>query len=374
MQRKDYYKILGLTEEDKKLQGKEFEKILKNKYRKLAIRFHPDKQQGKSDKEKKEAEEKFKEVSEAYDTLMNHRAEYDNPTSGFESPNFGGMNMDDILRQFGFGSNGTARGGFDPFGGFDSFFGGGGTPKNVRQRGGNIRVRISLSLEDVLNGCHKKIRYKCLMPCEHCHGSGAEGEPHYERCKTCGGTGQIFTQQGSMQIITTCPHCGGAGKFLSNPCKECNGRGIKPQMEEIEFDVPKGVSDGMQLFINGKGNSAEHNNGDRGALIIEFSVKQHDKFTRDENDLIFELKIPVLKAILGYESHFDTIDGKTLSAKLPQGVEDGYRVRFRGYGLPIYDTNKRGDMIGIVKLQMPKKITTEERDIISDLSNRENFK
>jgi molecular chaperone DnaJ len=372
--KKNYYDILGLTDEERKLQGEDFKKVLKKKWRAASIKFHPDRNPGN-----KEAEEKFKEAAEAYSVLSDKtkRAEYDNPTSSFNysGPDFGGMNMDDILRQFGFGSDGNARGGFDPFGGFDDFFGGGRHTQRVA-KGNNIRIHLSVSYEDVLNGCHKKIRYKAMIPCEECGGKGSEGEPQYERCPHCGGTGQMFRQQGHMQIITTCPHCGGQGKTLKNPCKKCGGHGIYQGLKEVEIDIPKGVSEGMQLIVEGQGNAPEHNEGVNGDLIIEIRENNKDtKFTRDENNLNFDLNISVVDAILGCEKKFNTIDGKTISAKIPNGVSDGQTIRFRGYGLPHYDNpNNRGDMIGIVKINIPKKINKEEEELLLKLKESENFK
>lgn len=369
--KKNYYDILGLTDKERKLQGEDFKKVLKKKWRAASIKFHPDRNPGN-----KEAEEKFKEIAEAYSVLSdeNKRKEYDNPASAFSGTDFGGMNMDDILRQFGFGGDGRAHGGFDPFADFSDFFGGGRARQQAPQKGSSIRIRTEVSLEDILNGCHKKVRYKCLVPCPDCGGSGANGQPQYERCPHCGGTGQIFSQQGNMQIITTCPHCHGQGKSLKNACPKCGGHGIVNDYKEVEFDIPKGVSEGMQMIINGQGNAPEHNQGVCGDLIVLITEKEHKHFTRSENNLIFNLNIPVVDAILGCEREFETIDGKTLSVKLPEGVEDGHKIRIKGYGLPIYGTDKRGDMIGVVRLSIPKKITKEERKLLLQLREKENFK
>lgn len=360
-ERKDYYAILGVSKDAS-------QSDIKKAYRKLAIKYHPDRNPND-----KEAEDKFKEIAEAYSVLSDEtkRKEYDNPSSSFNGPDFGGMNVDEILRQFGFGGGG-ARGGFDPFGGFGEFFGGG--RQQTVQKGSSIRIRTEVTLDEVLNGCHKKVRYNVLVPCPTCGGSGADGNPQYERCPHCGGTGQMFTQQGNMQIITTCQHCHGQGKILKNVCHQCGGRGIVNEVKEVEFDIPKGVFNGMQLVISGQGNFPEHNQGIRGDLIVLIAEKEHERYVRSENNLVFELSISVLDAILGCEKTVETIDGKTLSVKLPEGVEDGHKIRIKGYGLPIYGTEQRGDMVGVVKLSIPKKINKEERELLLQLKEKENFK
>ena len=359
--RKDYYKILGVNNDASQDE-------IKKAYRKLAIKYHPDR-----NPDNKEAEDKFKEIAEAYSVLSdeNKRKEYDNPSSAFNGPDFGDMDMEEILRHFGFGANGMGHGGFDPFG---DFFGGQDNNEQRTVKGSSIRIRVEVTLEEVLNGCHKKIRYKCLVPCPDCNGSGANGQPQYERCPHCGGTGQIFNQRGNMQIITTCPHCHGRGQTLKNPCPKCNGNGLINGYNEVEFDIPKGVVDGMQLIINGKGNTPPHNHGVCGDLIVIITEKEHDTFIRHGNDLIFGLKVPIIDAILGCEKEVTTIEGKKLIGKIPEGVNEGYKLKIKGYGLPIYGGNQRGDMICVIRLLLPKKINSEERELLLQLQNKENFK
>lgn len=362
-ERKDYYAILGVTKEAS-------QDDIKKAYRKLAIKYHPDRNPNN-----KEAEEKFKEIAEAYSVLSDEkkRSEYDNPSSAFNGPDFGSMNMDDILRQFGFGMDGMAHGGFDPFAGFDDMFTHS-QRQQVQQKGSNIRVKVDVSLSDVLNGCHKKIRYKCLIPCDKCGGSGSNGAPQYERCPHCGGTGQLFRQEGNMQIITTCQYCHGQGKSLKNTCQKCNGNGVISSYKEVEFDIPKGVADGMQMIINGQGNAPLRNKGICGDLVVVIHEKEDKNFIRNKSDLFFELKIPVIDAIIGQEKELITIDEKTLLVKIPECVSDGHKIRVKGYGLPTYGTDKRGDMIGVVKIVMPHKITTEERNALIQIKEKYNFK
>ena len=164
------------------------------------------------------------------------------------------------------------------------------------------------------------------------------------------------------------------GRRRKKVCYFCSNHVDHVDYKEVEFDIPKGVAEGMQMVINGQGNAPEHNQGVCGDLIVLITEKEHKRFTRSENNLIFNLNIPVVDAILGCEREFETIDGKTLSVKLPEGVEDGHKIRIKGYGLPIYGTNKRGDMIGVVKLSIPKKINKEERNLLLQLREKENFK
>lgn len=359
--RKDYYKILNLTEEDRKLPKDEFKNKVKANYRKLAVKFHPDKNPGH--------EEEFKEVCEAYGVLSdeNKRKEYDNPSStNFDGSGFANMNMDDILREFGFGNSGFR-------GGFSDMFGGSNARQEVKRKGTSLRVRVGITLEDCNNGCEKKIKYRCYVPCEKCNGTGADGEPSYERCKSCGGTGQNFSQVGSWQRITICNDCGGTGKKLSNPCKECNGKAVKQSERQTTISIPKGAIGGMQMVLSGQGNAPVGGKGACGDLIVDLVEKEHDIFKRQENNIIFNLEIPVIDAILGTERQINTIDDKKLLAKIPSGVEDGYKIRFKGYGLPIYGTKSKGDMIGIVRLKIPKKINAEEAEMLNKLKESENF-
>lgn len=363
-ERKDYYSILGINEEEKKLKGKEFEKVLKPKYKKLAVQWHPDRH--KDEKAKKEAEEKFKEVSEAYSVLSDEkkREEYDNPNSGFQFEGFsngGGFDINDILRGFGFGSD---FGGFNPFGG--------GNTKHV-SKGQSIRITMPLSLEELYEGVDKTIKYKRLDECTHCHGKGVGKNGKIEDCPHCGGTGQIFRQHNGWQQIATCPHCHGQGHYISNPCPHCGGNGVIESEHQTEISIPKGVGQGNNLVVQGEGNAPVHNQGERGDLIVQIVEKRHDIFQRHNNDLYFKLEVSVIDAILGCNKEVKTIDGKTLSTKIPVGVEDGTEIRFVGKGMPIYGTSSYGNMYGIVKIKLPKNVNVEERALLEQLKSKPNF-
>jgi len=357
--KKDYYKILGITDEEKKLQDKEFEDVAKKKYRQIAIKYHPDRNPGN-----KEAEEKFKEAAEAYSVLSdkNKRAEYDNPMSGvnFNSNfDFGSFNVDEILKGFGFSDFG-----FDPFR----------SSASVVRKGSSMRLRVKLSLEEIYNGTKKKFKYKRLDKCEVCDGKGTTKDSKVEKCHTCGGTGKIFIQPNPfMQQIATCNVCGGSGKVITNPCKHCGGKGVRQKENEVEISIPKGVFEGMQLSLKGYGNAPDNMNGEYGDLIVDIIEIEHNEYRRDGHDLYCDVEIPVIDAILGCNATIDTINGKKLTVKIPAGTEDGYTLRFNGYGMPIYGSNKYGDMYGIIKLKMPKKLTDNERRLLEQLNNCENF-
>jgi len=360
-ERKDYYKILGVTEEEKKLQGKDFEKVIKPKYKKLCLQFHPDKQQGKSDAEKKEAEEKFKEVAEAYEVLSNSekRSQYDNPASNFSFDGFGG-GFDDFMKGFGFDFN------FNPFGGNKG-------QKRV-VKGQSIRISLNVSLEDIYNGVEKNIKYKRMDKCPTCGGSGKGHNSRIETCSHCGGTGQFFQQNGFVQTITTCPYCKGKGTMLINPCTTCNGDGIVPTDNTVKINIPKGAIHGVQLTMKGQGNAPLNCDGIYGDLLMVINEMPHNKFERNGNDLYFELSIPIIDGMLGCNVEVDTIDGKKLSTKIPQGTEDGNQIRFGGKGMPIMNGNGYGNMIGVIKLKMPKTLSETEIQMLKQLKEQENFK
>lgn len=354
-ERKDYYKILGVKKDATQDE-------IRKAYKKLALKWHPDKNQGS-----KEAEEKFKEAAEAYEVLSDEKkkAEYDNPHSSFDfhmsgGPDFGGMGMDDILRHFGFG-------------GMDFGFGGN-RRESAPQKGTNIRIAFPLTLEEMYNGVTKKIKYNRFELCDHCNGSGKTDKTKEKVCRTCGGSGFVFSQNGFMSMQQTCPSCGGTGKHIENPCPHCGGHGItqKTCIEEIKLD--KGLLQGMNMIVQGKGNFPPHGKGTQGDLIISIQAVPNDKFEIDGNDLYFEMELSVVDAILGCTVNVETVDGKKLTAKIPSGTCDGHKLRFKGYGIPMYGTSKSGDMYGIVRINIPKNITSEEKEILLKLKEYDNFK
>ena len=345
--KKDYYKILGVKKDAS-------QDDIKKAFRKLSVKWHPDRNNGS-----KEAETKFKEIAEAYEILGDEkkRKEYDTPKSSF---NFNGASNDfgDIFEHI------RRTGGFD----FD--FGDSGSQQI---RGSSIKIRFELTLEEMMSGVKKKIKYKVFEKCAHCSGSGMTEQSKRRTCKTCGGSGKVFSG-GFISMRSTCPTCGGSGYIIENPCPHCNGHGITQNVKEVELDIPKGVSDGINLSYGGLGNEAPHGNGRRGDLIVQIIQQPHKKFERVGNDLHFTLKLKVINALLGCKVNITTLDGKVLQAKIAQGTSDGDQLRFKGYGMPIYGSNKVGNMVGTIKLVMPQKLNSRESELLKELKNEEHFK
>ena len=324
-EKRDYYEILEVT---KTATVEEIKKA----YRKKAIQYHPDKNPGD-----KEAEEKFKEAAEAYDVLSNpeKRSRYDQfghagvsgaagnggPFGGFGGE---GMSMDDIFSMFGdiFGGRGGGFGG--GFGGFSGFGGGGGSQQR-RYRGSDLRVKVKLTLKEISTGVEKKFKLKKYVPCDQCHGTGAEGDGGSETCPTCKGSGSVIRNQqtilGTMQTRVTCSTCGGEGKIIKNKCKKCGGDGIVYGEEVVSVNIPAGVAEGMQLSMGGKGNAGKHN-GVAGDLLILVEEEPHQDLIRDENDLIYNLLLSFPTAALGGAVEIPTIDGK-VKVKIDSGTQPG---------------------------------------------------
>ena len=290
--------------------------------------------------------------------------------------------MDDIFSQFGdiFGGHfggGSARGGF---GGFGDFFGGfGGSDEDERggrvERGCDIRIRIKLSLAEVLHGVEKKIKINKLVACPDCGGKGAASEADIKTCPDCRGRGVVTkvvrTILGQMQTTTTCPRCNGTGKIVSKPCKKCGGSGLVKAPEEISFKVPAGVAHGMQLTVRGKGNAAPHG-GVNGDLLVVIEEGQDPNFQRDGNDLLYSLFVSVLDAITGCEAEIPTIDGK-LRIKVAPGTQSGTVLRLRGKGVPDVNGYGAGDMMVAVNVWIPKNLTSEEKKLIEKLKSSSSF-
>ncbi len=370
MEKRDYYEVLGV---DKSASADEIKKA----YRKKAIQYHPDRNPGD-----KEAEEKFKEAAEAYDVLSNpdKRARYDQfghaglggaagnggPFGGFS----GGMSMDDIFSMFGDIFGGHSGG----FGGFSGF--GGGSARQARFRGSDLRVNVKLTLKEISTGVEKKFKLKKYVPCSHCHGTGAEGSSGTETCPTCKGSGTVIRNQqtilGTMQTRTTCPTCGGEGRIIKNKCKECSGEGIVYGEEVITVKIPKGVADGMQLSMSGKGNAGKHN-GIPGDLLILVEEEPDKELIRDENDLIYNLLLSFPTAALGGTVEIPTIDGK-VKVKIEPGTQPGKVLRLRNKGLPNINGYGTGDLLVNVSIYVPETLSKDEKKALESMENSENFR
>ena len=370
MAKRDYYEVLGV---DKNASEEEIKKA----YRKIAIKYHPDRNPGD-----KEAEEKFKEAAEAYDVLHDAQKRQQYEQFGFNGPagagGFGGFNggefsMDDIFSMFGdvFGG----RGGFGGFGGF----GGGGYRQPAQHHGSDLRLKVKLSLQEVASGVTKKFKVKKDITCPHCHGTGAENGSASETCPTCHGSGvEIRTQQsifGMMQTQTVCHTCGGEGKVIKNKCHECAGTGVVKGEEVVEISIPAGVAEGMVVNVPNKGNAGRHN-GIPGNIQVFISEEPNDTFVRDGNDLIYNLLLDFPTAALGGNVEIPTIDGSKVKIKIDPGTQPGKTLRLRGKGLPAVQRygSGTGDVVVNISVYVPKTLSREEKETLEELQQSDNFK
>ena len=364
MEKRDYYEVLGVS---KSADATEIKKA----YRKLALKYHPDKNPGD-----KEAEEKFKEAAEAYDVLSNEekRHRYDQfghaGVGGAGQGGFGGgMSMDDIFSQFGdiFGS----FGGFIGFGGF-----GGGRGSRRVNRGTNLRVKVKMSLQEIATGIEKKIKVKKYVACQHCNGTGARDGKSYSTCSTCKGSGQVTRVQntilGAMQTTSTCPTCEGEGKIINEKCTFCNGEGVLMSEEVISINIPAGVAEGMQLSLSGKGNAARRG-GVNGDLIVLIEEEEHPELVRDGNDLLYNVFIGYPEAVLGETVEIPTIEGK-VKVKIEAGTQPGRILRLRGKGLPDVNGYGKGDLLAKVNVWIPKNLSKDEKKLVEKMRETEGFK
>ncbi len=368
MAKRDYYEVLGV---EKTATADEIKKA----YKKKAIQYHPDR-----NPDNKEAEEKFKEAAEAYGVLSDpdKRSKYDQ--FGFDGLNSagggsgfgGGMSMDDIFSMFGDIFSGGGFGGFGGFGGGQSRSRSG----ERKFKGADVRIKVSLTLQEISTGVTKKFKIKKLVPCTHCNGTGAENGSGTETCPDCNGTGTIIkTQQsifGMMQTQAVCPRCNGEGKIIKNRCPHCSGDGVVYGEELVEVKIPAGVADGMQLVVEGKGNAGKHN-GYPGNLLIVIEEQEHKDLIRDENDLIYNLLLTVPQAILGGTVEVPTIDG-AVKLKIEPGTQPGKVLRLRDKGLPILHSSRKGDMLVNVSVYIPESLSKEEKAAIEKFSSSDSFK
>ncbi|MBQ3619543.1 MAG: molecular chaperone DnaJ [Bacteroidales bacterium] len=363
-EKRDYYEVLGVSKNASKDE-------LKKAYRQLALKYHPDRNPGD-----KEAEEKFKEAAEAYEVLSDDqkRARYDQyghaGVGGAGGAGGFSMDMEDIFSHFGDIFSGFGFGGGFSSGGF-----GGGRGQRVN-KGSSLRVKVKLSLKDIANGCEKKIKVKKYCACKSCNGTGAEAGSSMNTCPTCHGTGVVTqvrnTILGRMQTQSTCTACGGTGKIIAKKCKDCGGDGVVLGEEVISINIPAGVADGMQMTVSNKGNAPKHG-GENGDLLVVFEEEQDPQLTREDNNLIYNLSISVPDAILGATAEIPTIDGK-VKVKIDPGTQPGKVLRLKGKGLPTYGAYGRGDLLAIVNVWIPKKLTKDEQKVIEGFQKSDSFK
>lgn len=361
MAKRDYYEVLGIS---KSASVDEIKKA----YRKKAIQYHPDKNPGN-----KESEEKFKEAAEAYEILSNSekRQRYDQfghagmrGASGFSG---GGMSMDDIFSMFG-----------DVFGGFGGGFGGFGSSRSHGRRvsrGSDLRVKVTLNLQEIANGVEKKLKVKKYIPCTHCHGSGAQGGSSFSTCSTCRGSGNVTRIQntllGQMQTSSACPSCNGEGQIITSKCSFCAGEGVVRDEEIIKINIPAGVAEGMQLNVSGKGNSGRRS-GVNGDLLLVIKEEDHPELIRDNNNLIYNLFLSFPEITLGTTKEIPTIEGR-VKVKIDAGSQPEKVLRLRGKGLPDINGYGRGDLLAKIHVWIPKKLSFEERKVLEKLLNSPGF-
>jgi molecular chaperone DnaJ len=362
MAKKDYYEVLGVI---KSTSPEEIKKA----YRKLALKYHPDR-----NKNDKAAESKFKEASEAYHVLSDkeRRTNYDQ---------FGHAAFEGAGGRGGF-SNSDFSGTFsDIFGSdiFDDFFEGfGGTRGRGRRRssdlrGSDLRYDLSISLEDSYNGKKKEINFSSSDKCSVCHGTGAEPGSKPISCSTCGGQGQVRSNQGFFTIQQTCPGCAGLGEQISSPCKECRGMGKKNTKKKIFTNIPKGVDDGTRIRLSGKG-EAGIKGGGNGDLYIFVSIKAHSIFKRSEENLFFEFPISLADAALGATVEVPTIDGGKAKVKIPAGTQNGKQFRLKSKGMPIMRNKDYGDLYIQAITEVPASLTKEQKNLLEQFKKLEDTK
>jgi molecular chaperone DnaJ len=369
MGKRDYYDVLGVTRSSSA-------EDIKKAYRKMAIKYHPDKNPGD-----KKSEDNFKEAAEAYEVLSNaeKKKRYDQfgHAGGAASANGGGygggnMNMDDIFSQFGdiFGSGGGSP--------FDSFFGGQQQSRGGRRvsRGSNLRIKVKLNLEEIAKGVEKKVKVNKQIVCNTCDGSGAKDKSSFHTCHTCNGSGSVRrvtnTILGQMQTTSTCPTCNGEGSEITAKCTVCHGEGLARGEETIAINIPAGVSEGMQLSMSGKGNAAPRG-GIPGDLIILIEELPHEFLKREGNNIIYDLHISFIDATIGSSVEVPTIDGKA-KIKIEPGTQGGKILRLKSKGIPEVNSYHRGDQLIYVNIWTPKALSKDEREMLDKLKDSPNFK
>ncbi len=366
---RDYYEILEVTQTAT-------QEEIKSSYRKLAMKYHPDKNPGNA-----EAEEKFKEIAEAYEVLKDtdKRARYDRfgkdgvkgGAAGFDFDHF---DLGDALRIF-------MEQGF----GFGDIFGGGRSRRERMQRGTDLQIRLKLSLEEIATGVNRQLKIKKQVACDTCSGSGLKKGSSPATCPVCQGAGEV--RQVSQSIfgrfvnVTTCSRCGGKGKIIDDPCPTCRGEGRVHGEDIVEVSIPAGVSEGNYLTVRGKGNVGP-NGGSTGDLIVVIEEKSHKFFTRNGSDVIYELPVSFPQAAMGSEIEIPTleselVDGgkqrKMVKIDIPSGTQPGKIFRLRGKGIPELNGYHNGDLLVQVKVHVPTKLTPREKELLAELMDYDNM-
>lgn len=369
MAKRDYYEVLGVA---KNASADDIKKA----YRKKALELHPDR-----NPDDKAAEEKFKEAAEAYDVLSDadKKARYDRyghagveGMSGGPSGGFQGMDMDEILRRFGFEGDDI----FGEFFGASGRRGGGRAGRARGERGSNLRIKVKMTLEEVSTGVNKKIKVRKQVACGTCNGTGARDASSVDTCATCRGAGAVNqvrqTPFGMMQTAVTCPTCNGAGQTIKSPCNTCKGDGRVFGEETIDVDIPAGVHEGIQLSVSGRGNAGARG-GQAGDLLIAIEETPHETLSREGSNVVYELYLNFADAALGSKVDVPTLDGRA-RISIPAGTQAGKVFRLKEKGLPALQSYGRGDQLVHVNVWTPKKLNDEERRLLEKLRDMPNLK
>lgn len=373
--KRDYYEVLGVS---KNATADE----LKKAYRKLALKYHPDKNPGD-----KEAEEKFKEAAEAYDVLSDadKRAKYDRFGHNMGAQGFPGggggfsgassWSMEDIFSHFGDIFGGSFGGSFGGMGGFEGAGGRSRSNRTRRRKGSDLRIKVKMTLQEIATGVTKTLKIPTLVKCTHCNGTGAKDGRAFTTCSTCGGSGTVLTTQqtpfGAMQSEAVCPHCNGEGKIITEKCSSCHGDGLVRENKEVTFTIPAGVADGQILTVRGRGNAAP-GDGVPGDLLVVIDEVKSQELIRDGNDVIYNLMLDIPTAALGGSVEVPTITGRA-RLKITPGTQPGKVLRLRGKGLPSTEGRGVGDELVNVMVYIPESLNEEEKATFEKLKSAPNM-
>lgn len=354
--KRDYYEVLEVERSSGEVE-------IKRAYRKLAVKFHPDK-----NPEDPHAEEKFKELGEAYDVLMDadKRAAYDrfgHAAFSQGAGGFGGGFHDpfDIFREV-FGSGGGAAGGI-----FETFFGGGAMRAEDRQRGADLRYDMRITLEEAAGGVEKEIEVQKLDTCDQCRGTGAEPGSRTINCPVCGGRGQVISSRGFFQVSQTCARCHGVGHIIDKPCHACHGEGRVEKPSRIKLKIPAGISEGSRLRSVRNGEAGVRG-GPQGDLYVVIHIQEHEIFQREEDNLYCEVPIPFTVAALGGEIAVPTLEGKA-QVKVPAGTQSGQIFKLRGKGIVHVNGRERGDLLARLIVEVPTRLNTDQRAKLEEFAD-----
>ena len=356
MAKRDYYEVLGVNKSSSADQ-------IKSAYRKLAVKYHPDKNKGD-----KGAEEKFKEASEAYHVLSNseRKQNYDNfghaafENGGGGRSGFGNFDFSNHFSDI-----------FEDF--FGEGFGGGRRSRRSNNRGSDLRYDLSISLEEAFSGKKQDIKFSTSEKCSTCSGSGSKPGHQAGACSMCGGHGQVRSSQGFFTVQQTCPQCAGAGEEITHPCSSCNGQGKKQASKRLSVTIPKGVDDGTRIRLSGKGEAGSRGSSS-GDLYLFINVHSHDLFKRSDENLFFECPVSIADAALGTSIEIPTIDGGKAKIKIPAGTQSGKQFRLKGKGMPYMRGSDFGDLYVQVNTEVPISLNKEQKELLEKFREIENEK